>query len=234
MTTTLTSPVPTAADTTSGRGLRRVLSAAGAGFALIVIAQNVLRGAGAPRNDASVGDVLAHYRDDTGMAVVLTTMFVIAGLSLAGFVAELVRRLLRRGTDAWTVIGAIGTVGVMIMFAMVVAMEAALVGAAGREAPDLGTIDALWLTHNAVFAVLGLSLGTALLGLGRAASAAGLAPAFFRWLAPAGAAALCVGAAGAPVVADGSVMAAMAPALAGFVVWLVFLLTTSFRMVRSS
>ena len=70
--------------------------------------------------------------------------------------------------------------------------------------------------------------------MGRAASAAGIAPAFFRWLAPVGAAALCIGAAGAPVEADGSVMAAMAPALFGFAVWLVFLVTTSVRMVRSS
>lgn len=231
---TVTSPDRTAARTTTSPRLQRGLSAAGIGFAVIVIAQNLLRGSAAPMNDAPVTDVLAHYRDESGLALLLTAMFVVSGLCLAGFVAELVRRLVRRGTDAWTLIGAIGGIGVIGMFSIVVASEAALVGAAGREKPDLATIDALWLTHNAVFAVLGLALATALLGLGLAASAAGIAPPFFRWLAPLGAAGLCCGAAAAPVVADGSVVAGMAPSLAGFVVWLVFLVTTGSRMVRST
>ena len=81
----------------SSSRVRRFMAAGGAAFAGIVITQNVLRGTSAPTNDAAVTDVLAHYRDDTGMALVLTALFVVGGLCLAGFVAELARRLLRRG-----------------------------------------------------------------------------------------------------------------------------------------
>jgi hypothetical protein len=231
---TITTPAPAQTEVREGTRPHRVLALGGAAFTAIVIAQNLIRGASAPQNNAPVTDVLEHYRDDTGIALLLTAMFVVGGVCLTGFVAELTRRLWRRGSEVWTTVGLIGAVGVIGAFSLVVAAEAALVGAAGREAPDLGTIDALWLTHNAVFAILGLSLAMALLGLGRAAAAGGLAPAFFRWLAPVGAAALCVGAAGAPVEVDGSVMATMLPSLAGFVVWLAFLVCTSLRMVRSA
>jgi hypothetical protein len=233
-TTTTIHPSTSASRAVPSRRLQRVLASGGAVFTVVVIIQNVLRGMAAPANDAAASEVLAHYRDDTAMALVLTAMFVVSGLCIAGFVAELLRRLVRRGADPWTFVGAIGAVGVIAMFSVVVAAEAALVGAAGRADPSLATVDALWLTHNAVFAVLGLSLGTALLGLARAGVAAGLTPAFFRWLAPVGAGGLCLGAAAAPVLADGSVMAAMAPSLLGFVTWLAFLVSTSRRMVRQS
>jgi hypothetical protein len=229
---TMTSPAPAQIETRESTRLHRVLSMGGAAFTAIVIAQNLIRGASAPQNDAPITDVLEHYRDDTGIAVLLTAMFVLGGACLTGFVAELTRRLWRRGSEVWTTVGLIGAIGVIGTFSLVVAAEAALVGAAGRENPDLGTIDALWLTHNAVFSILGLALAMALLGLGRAGAAAGLTPAFFRWLAPVGATALCIGAAGAPVEADGTAMAAMLPALIGFLVWLALLVSTSVRMVR--
>lgn len=218
----------------TGPRLHRVLAAGGASFALVVIVQNMLRGASAPMNDAAVTTVLDYYSDHSGLALVLSATFVASGLCLAGFVAEVWRRLGAGGGNVWASIGVIGAVGVMGMFSMVVAMEAALVGAAGRETPDLGTIDALWLAHNAVFAVLGLALATALLGLGRACAAAGLVPTFFRWLAPVGAALLSIGTVAAPVLSDGSAMPAMLPSLLGFPVWLLLLICASVRMVRQT
>lgn len=233
MSSPTTTRVQAGADAPDRTRLHRILSLGGAAFATIVILQNLIRGSSAPLNDAAVADVFEHYRDATGLTVLLTVMFVVGGVCLTGFVAELTRRLWRRSTDVWTTIGLMGAIGVIGTFSLVVATEGALVGAAGREQPDLGTIDALWLFHNAVFAVLGLALAMALLGLGRAAAAAGLTPGFFRWLAPAGATALCIGAAGAPVLADGSVMVPMALTFVGFMTWLTFLGFTSVRMFRS-
>jgi hypothetical protein len=234
MSTTTTSPAPVAAVASVSRGTHRLMAAGGAAFATIVAAQNVIRGAGAPLNDASVTDVLEHYRDATGLTLLLTAMFVVGGFCLAGFVAEIGRRLFRRGAGLWASVGVIGAVGVIVTFSLVVGIESALVGAAGREHPDLGTIDALWLTHNAVFSILDLVLAVALLGLARAAVTTGIAPGLFRWLAPLGAAGLAFAAAATPVIADGSAMAAQGPALAGFVIWLLFLFTTSVRMIRES
>jgi hypothetical protein len=231
MTTIETAPQ---APTQPSFRLPRVMAAGGTLFVLIVVAQNLLRGATAPTNDASPAAVLEHYSNDVGMAVLLSSLFVIGGISLFGFLAAVARRVFAAGFSLWGAVGLLGATLVAALFSTVVALEAALVGAAGRDNPDLGTVDALWLAHNAVFAVLGLGLGGALLGLGRACAEEGLTPGFFRWLAPAGAVLLCLGAMPTPVIADGSVMPARVPTMLGFVVWLGFMVCTSVTMVRQA
>jgi hypothetical protein len=212
--------------------LHRLLSAGGAGFALLVLVQNLIRGASAPANDATLTAVTTYYRENIELAMFAAASFVVAALILVGFLAEVGRRLVARGAGVWAYVGMIGATAVISLFSLVIAADAALVGAAGRATPNPATIDALWLMHNGVFAVLGLALATALLGLGRACAAAGLTPSFFRWLAPVGAALLCVETAAAPVLADGRAMPAMLPSLLGFLVWLVFLASTSVTMLK--
>jgi hypothetical protein len=223
---------PTARRTNADVGAR--LAGLGAlAFVGIVVLQNILRGSSAPANGASGDEVLAYYAGHRTITFVLVATFVLSGAGLAAFLGGTMRRLLAGGRPAWAITGCIGAIGVMALFAVVVAAEQALSVLAMADRPDVGTIEALWVFHNSVFTVLCLSLAIALLGLSRAGVGAGLTPRAFEVLAPVGAGLLALGAIAGPAVAAGDAMAMFGLASVGFVTWLAFLVSTGLRLVRS-
>jgi hypothetical protein len=210
--------------------------AAGVGalaFAAIVVLQNVVRGASAPANDATGKEVLAHYADHRAITVVLAVTFVLSAIGLAVFLGGAMRRLLAGDRPAWAYTGAVGAIGIMTVFAVLVGTEEALSVVATGNEPNVASIEALWALHNSVFTVLLLSVGVALLGLGRAGVAAGITPRAFDRLAPAGCALLALAAAAGPFIAAGDAMPVFGLGAAGFLIWLAFLVTTGRRLVRS-
>ena len=202
-------------------------------FAAVVVIQNLVRGSSAPANDASASEVLAHYADHRATTYVLIATFVLSGLGLAVFVGGAMRRLLQSSRPGWAITGAVGAVGIMTMFAVVVAGEQALSVVATGDHPDVGAIEALWAFHNSAFTVLDLSIAIALVGLSRAGVAAGLTPRAFETLAPIGAGLLILAAAFGPAIAAGEAMPVFGLALAGFVTWLAFLVSTGLRLIAS-
>ena len=113
-----------------------------------MVVQNILRGGSAPSNGASAEEVLLHYADDRAMTVVLVATFVLGGSALAVFLAGTLRRLLAGGRPGWAIVGGVGGLGVMALFAIVVGAEQALSVVAAGERPDLGAVQALWAFHN--------------------------------------------------------------------------------------
>jgi hypothetical protein len=202
-------------------------------FAFTVIAQNLIRGASAPGNGASGGEVLSHYSGHGAIMFVLATTYVVSGLGMAVFLGGATRRLLAAGRPGWAVAGLVGATCIMTLFALVVAAEQALTVAAHMDKPQLGAIQALWALHNSIFTILDLSIAVALLGLSRAAVAAGMTPKMFNRLAPVGSAMLLVGTLAGPAIAAGHAMALFAVAGLGFLIWLAFLIVTGIRLVRS-
>ena len=210
--------------------------AAGVGalaFAAIVVLQNVVRGAAAPANDATGKEVLAHYADHRAITVVLASTFVLSAVGLAVFLGGVMRRLLAGDRPAWAYTGAVGAIGIMTVFAVLVGTEEALSVVATGSEPNVASIEALWALHNSVFTVLLLSVGVALLGLARAGVAAGITPRAFDRLAPVGCALLALAAAAGPFIAAGDAMPVFGLGAAGFLIWLAFLVTTGRRLVRS-
>jgi hypothetical protein len=203
-------------------------------FAVVVVAQNLIRGASAPANGAASSDVLTHYADHQTITSVLVASYVLSGLGLAVFLGGAMRRLVAGNRRGWAFTGLIGASCVMALFAVVVGAEQALAVVAGANDPDTGAIQALWALHNSVFAVLDLSIAIALLGLSRAGVAAGITPRVFERLAPIGSALLLVGTLAGPRIAAGDAMPLFGLAGLGFLVWLSFLFTTGLRLVRSS
>ena len=201
-------------------------------FAAVVVAQNVIRGVFAPANDASAATVLSDYSGDGAIPYVLAATYVVSGVGLAVFLGGVTRRLLTTSRRGWAVTGVVGAVGVMIVFTLVVAAEQALTVVAHMDRPELGAIQAVWALHNSTFAVLDLWIAIALVGLSRAAIAAGLTPRAFTWLAPLGAALLVVGVVGGPAIAAGQVRVLFGVAGMGFLIWLAFLIVTGARLVR--
>ena len=227
------------APTARGQSKAGDLSSRAAGwgaltFAIVVIAQNVIRGASAPGNDASAAKVLSHYSGDEATSILLAATYVLSGIGLAVFIGGITRRLLATSRSGWAITGLLGAIGIFTVFALVVAAEQALTVAAHMDRPDLGAMQALWALHNSIFSVLDLSIALALLGLSRAAVAAGLTPKAFNWLAPVGASLLLIGTIGGPLVAEGRVTALFGAAGVGFVIWLAFLVVTGVRLVRAA
>jgi hypothetical protein len=157
----------------------------------------------------------------------------VSGIGLAAFLGGAMRRLLDTDRAGWALTGLVGATSVMALFAVVVGTEQALSVVAHQSHPSVGAIDALWALHNSVFTVLDFSIAAALLGLSRAGVAAGVTPRTFARLAPVGSALLLVGTLTGPATAAGNTMAFFGVTVAGFVVWLSFLIATGLRLIRS-
>jgi hypothetical protein len=203
-------------------------------FAVIVIAQNLVRGAFAPANGASAAEVLTDYSGNGAISFVLAATYVVSGIGLAVFLGGATRALLAGGRPGWAITGVVGALGIMAVFTLVVAAEQALTVAAHMDRPDVGAIQALWALHNSIFTVLDLSIALALLGLSRAAVSARMTPKAFSWLGPIGALMLVVGTIAGPAIAAGRAMALFGVTGLGFLVWLAFLVVTGFRLVRTA
>jgi hypothetical protein len=224
---------------TTGRSVTGDLSTRAAGwgaltFAIVVIGQNIIRGASSPGNGASAAQVLSHYSADGAIPFVLAATYVVSGIGMALFIGGVTRRLLATGRPGWAITGLVGALGIVSVFTLVVAAEQALSVAAHMDHPQLGAIQALSALHNSIFSVLDLFIALALVGLSRATVAAAMTPKAFTWLAPAGAAGLVIGVIAGPAIAGGDAMALFAVAGLGFLVWLAFLIVTGLRLIRTS
>lgn len=229
---------PVASPAPPRRGALDDIKARGAGlgaiaFVAVVVLQNIVRGMSAPANDAPTGDVLTHYADHRAVTALLSCTFVLGGIALAVFLGGAMRRLTAGDRPGWAYTGAIGAIGIMVIFAVLVGTEEALSVVATGSKPDLASMDALWALHNSVFTVLFASIAIALLGLSRAGVAAGITPPVFERLAPVGFVLLSLAAASGPFIAAGDAMPAFGIGAAGFLIWLAFLVTTGRRLVRS-
>lgn len=224
---------------TTGRSVTGDLGTRAAGwgaltFAIVVIGQNVIRGASAPGNGASAAQVLSHYSADGAIPFVLDATYVVSGIGLAVFLGGVTRHLLAASRPGWAITGVVGALGIMTVFALVVAAEQSLTIAAHMDRPSLGAIQALWALHNSIFTVLDLSIALALLGLSRATVAAAMTPKAFTWLGPVGAALLIIGVIAGPAIAGGDAVTLFAVAGLGFLIWLAFLIVTGIRLVRTT
>ena len=154
-------------------------------FAVVVVAPNVIRGVFAPANDVSAATAYSSdFSGDGAIPYVLAATYVVSGVGLAVFLGGVTRGLLTTSRRGWAVAGVVGAIGVVVVSALVMAAEQALTVVAHMDRPELGAIQAVWALHNSTFAVLDLWIAIALVGLSRAAIAAGLTPRAFTWLAP--------------------------------------------------
>jgi hypothetical protein len=226
---------PAVAPTGRLAPVRTRLAGVGAlAFVATVIAQNAIRGSSAPGNGSSTEDVMTHYADHPQITSVLVVLFTVGGIGLSVFLGGAMRRLLDTPRRAWALTGFVGAVGIIGLFSLLVASEQAVTIVAGHDHPSTGAVEALWALHNSIFTVLLLMISIALLGLSRASVAAGITPRAFEWLGPVGSALLLVGAVSGPAIAAGDAMPLFGISVLGFAVWVGFLATTGYRLVRAA
>jgi hypothetical protein len=198
-------------------------------FAGSVLTQNALR-ASFPANDVSAAEVMAYYAAHRGVTLTLAVLMPLGLVGLTTFLGGVLARVARGAGRAAAVTGAFGAAGIIATFTMLTAFDVAIAGYIHRGAADVAVVDGLWVVHNAVFGLLLASIGIALVGLTRAASATGLLSTRWRTAGLVGGALLVIGAMTTPAIIDAS--PTMFIGFAGFAVWVAFVIRTSVALLR--
>ena len=198
-------------------------------FAGGVLVQNAMR-AKFPANDVGAAEVMKYYADHRSVTLALAVMMPIGLVGLTTFLGAVIARVARSAGRAAAVTGAFGAAGIIATFTMLTAFDVAIAGYIHRGAADVAVVDGMWVVHNAVFGFLLASIGIALAGLSRASVASGLLSTRWNKAGLVGGGLLVAGAATTPAIIDGS--STMFIGVAGFVVWLAFVIRTSVALLR--
>jgi hypothetical protein len=227
---TNTATLPAVTERVGGR----LVGAAAIGFAVLVVTENVLFAVtAAPSYSSPMEDVLAYYAANRDTVAIISGLVALYLPLLLVFVTGLhgiVERLGGAGAH-WSRLAVAGGAAVSAIFVLVNVSQIALaLSAAGLTEPT-SAFELVWQIHAAAFAMTLPMLGVACLGSALAARASGLTPAWQRVLGIVGGSLLLAAGLANLAIADGSAL--IFAGLLGFAAWLVWLIVTGVRLVRS-
>ena len=153
---------------------------------------------------------------------------------LLGFVTGLHGLVGRRGGAGadWSRLAVAAGATLSAVFALYAVLWIGVVLSAGELAEPSPAFELVWQLHAAAFALALPALGTTFIGAALAAHASRLTPPWQRLLGVAGGGLLLAAGAATLAIADGSAL--LFVGLPGFFAWLVWLLATGVRLVRSN
>ncbi|MEV6525092.1 hypothetical protein AB0M43_24360 [Longispora sp. NPDC051575] len=216
----------------SARG--RLVGAAAIAFAVLVLTENVLFAAtGAPAYNSPIKDVLAYYAANRDAVAIVSGLVALYLPVLLVFVTGLHGLVGRRGGAGadWSRLALVAGAALSAGFVLVNVLQIGLVLSADGLAEPSPAFGLVWQMHAAAFALVLPMLGATCLGSVLAAHASGLTPAWQRVLGMVGGGLLLAAGLGNLAIADGSPLIFVG--LLGFVAWLVWLVTTGVRLLRS-
>lgn len=219
----------------SGLAEGRLVGAAAIAFAVLVVIENALFAVtNAPGYGDSMEEVLAYYaanRDAVAIVSGLVALYLPLMLVFMAGLHGLVERRGGAGAD-WSrlALAAGATLSAVFVLFNVTQIGLAL-SADGLDEPT-PAFELIWQLHAAAFALALPMIGSASIGVALAAHASGLTPAWQRLLGLVGGSLLLAAGLGNFAIADGSALIFVG--LLGFAAWLVWLLVTGVRLVRSS
>lgn len=215
-----------------GRG--RLVGAAAIAFAVSVVIENAAYSLpAAPTYGAPIEEVLAYYAANRASVAIATGSVALGLPLLLVFVTGLHGLVERRGGagSEWSRLALAAGATLSATFVLVNALQIGLALSAGGLAEPTPAFELVWQGHAAAFALALPTLGTTFIGAALAAYASGLTPAWQRLLGLVGGSLLLAAGLGNLAIADGSAL--LFVGLAGFAAWLVWLLATGVRLVRS-
>jgi len=211
-----------------GAALDRLAGTGGLVFAAVLVADNIIR-ASAPGFDAAPAQVSAYFLDHRAAALVPLGLIPV-GFTLFLFAAGLWARARQEESRWWAGVGVLGAATIAALFAIVNITEIVLTAKAAQLASSPAVVQALWTLRAAAFGLDMAAVGVALIGLSRAAAAMRLIPSWLALTAWPGAACLLTASVFTVALADGGPWLALG--IAGFIVWVVFLITASVSLLR--
>lgn len=222
----------TPADSGSMRG--RLVGTAAIAFVVLVVLENaVLGAAGAPTYGAPMEEVLAHYaanRDSIAIATGLVALYLPLLLLFLAGLQGLVERRGGAGGD-WSRLAVAAGATLSAVFVLVNVLQIGLALSADGLAEPTPTFELVWRVHAAAFALALPMIGTTFVGAALAAHASSLTPAWQRVLGLVGGSLSLAAGLGNLAIADGSPL--LFVGLLGFLGFLVWLVATGVRLVRS-
>ena len=212
----------------------RVVGATAIALAASVAVQNaVVVWAGAPAYGDPITEVLAFHaenRSAVAIAVGLEALNVPLLLGLVTGLHGLVGRRGGAGAD-WSRLA----VAAGATLAAVLALYAVLWNGVVLSASDLAVpspeLELAWQLHAGAFALALPALGTTFIGAALAAGASGLTPSWQRLLGVVGGGLMVAAGTANLAIADGSAL--LFVGMPGYAAWLIWLLATGLRLVRS-
>ena len=207
----------------------RLAGTGGLVFAATLLAQNIIRASG-PGFGAAPAQVTAYFLHHRVAALVPLGLFPAGMIALFAFVAAVWAKADRQESRWLASMGTLGAATIAALFAIVNITEIVLTAKAGQLAASPAVVQALWAVHAAAFGLDLAAIAVALLGLSHAAASMRLVP---GWLAVAswpGAACLLMAAVFTVALTNGGPWIAVG--LAGFLVWLVFVIIASVSLLR--
>ena len=231
-------PVSAAAATTSPtppRALReRVVGATAIASAAAVLIDNVVVGwVNSPTYAAPMKEVLAFHADHPGAVAVAVGLEALNVPLLLLFLTGLHGLVGRRGGAGahWSRLAMAAGASFSAVMAFYAVLWDGVVLAAGDLTEPSPVLELAWQMHAAAFAWSLPALGTTFIGAALAAHASWLTPPWQRLLGLVGGSLLLAAGVGNLAIADGSALIFVG--LVGFAAWLVWLLATGVRLVRS-
>jgi hypothetical protein len=217
----------TAPDRTSaGTVTVRVVGAAAVALAASMAIQNAMFvWAGPPGYGDPIEEVLAWHTQNRFVVAIAVGQEALHLPLLLGFLTGLHGLVGRRG-------GAGADWSRLAVFALYAVLWIGAVLSAGKLTEPSPTFELAWQLHAAAFALALPALGTTFIAAALATHASGLTPAWQRLLGVAGGSLLLAAGAASLAIADGSAL--LFVGLPGLAAWLVWLLATGVRLVRSS
>jgi hypothetical protein len=207
----------------------RLAGLGGLVFAATLLAQNIIRASG-PGFGAAPARVTAYFLHHRAAALVPLGLFPVEMIALFAFVAAVWARADREESRWQASVGTLGAATIAALFAIVNITEIVLTAKAGRLGGSPAVVQALWALHAAAFGLDLAAIAVALLGLSYAAASMRLIPAWLTIAAWPGAACLLIAAVFTVALTNGGPWVAVG--LAGFIVWLVFVITASVSLLR--
>ena len=212
----------------------RLVGAAAIALAASLAIQNAMfAGADAPAYGDPIEEVLAWHAENrvaVAIAVGQEALHLPLLLGLVTGLHGLVGRRGGAGADWSRLAVAAGATLSAVMAFYAVLWDGVVLSAGGLTEPS-PTFELAWQMHAAAFAWSLPALGTTFIGAALAAHASGLTPAWQRLLGLVGGSLLLAAGLGNLAIADGSALIFVG--LLGLAAWLVWLLATGVRLVRS-
>jgi hypothetical protein len=212
----------------------QLVGAAAIAFVVLVVMENVLFAvSGAQSYSAPIEDVLAYYAANRDAVAVVSGLVAVYLPLLLLFVTGLHGLVERRGGAGadWSRLAVAAGATLAAIFVLVNALQIGLVLSADGLTEPTSAFELMWQIHAAAFALALPMIGTTCIGVALATHASGLTPAWQRVLGLVGGSLLLAAGLGNLAIADGSPL--MFVGLLGFAAWLVWLVATGIRLVRS-
>ena len=214
----------------------RLVGAAAIALAVSVVIENAVLGASAPSAPIygdPIGEVLVHYAANRDLIAIATGVVALSLPLLLVFVTGLHGLVERRGGAGadWSRLALAAGATLSAIFALVNVTQIGLALSAGGLAEPTPAFELVWQVHAAAFAFALPALGTTFIGAALATHASGLTRPWQRLLGLVGGSLPLVAGVGNLAIADGSAL--LFVGLAGFAAWLLWLLATGVRLVRS-